>query len=339
MEIEADSQEKNNLTMDEIQALKGLLQSYPIHNHDGRNSLEVATSRVKKAMDAYKIILPTAATMGEDADDGNAVRIGIDNVDDFLRLAASQTTKNAYRDIFYKYSDTDYNYLNQYQAAQSFKLINSKVSERVKYVTLYVRIHLMKIASYTLEICSDNNGIPGTVLTSSTCGASDDYTGELVYSFNNLILEPNTLYWIKFRVPRRDGTGYYGNFVRIYYNSSSNDYAYGQSKMSTDYGTTWSDLNYDLYFKIQLCDTSGRIYKATAGSDAGVSRYIGILDGAYTSGQTPRIIAKGVKSNYSDLAPGSVYYLTNTSGIISTVPGNITKEVAVAIDKNNLLIL
>ena len=336
MDIEIDSQEKNNLTMDEIQALKGLLQSYPIHNHDGRNSLEVATSRVKKAMDAYKIILPTAATMGEDADDGNAVRIGIDNVDDFLRLAASQTTKNAFAEMWEFSLDKEFNtqHFNQVQAAQSFKIISSKVIERVRRITLYFDANIGNYGSGTVDICSDNNGVPGTVLASSSSKPLD---GESFFSFNNITLEPNTLYWFKFRITAGEGGS--ARDFKIYYNSSSDSYTYGQSKLSTDYGETWSNLGYDLYFKIHLCDTSGRIYKATAGSDAGVSRYIGILDGAYTSGQTPRIITKGVKSNYSDLAPSSVYYLTNTPGIISTAPGNITKEVAVAIDKNNLLIL
>ena len=336
MDIEIDSQEKNNLTMDEIQALKGLLQSYPIHNHDGRNSLEVATSRVKKAMDAYKIILPTAATMGEDADDGNAVRIGKEGADSGLRLTASQTLMDlgVYWDMYHNV------YPNQCQAAQSFKIINSKMGEKIRCVVLYLNFSMGEKIRCVVDICSDNNGIPGEVLATSIPYTYDPafyYEGELSFYFdeNDLILEPNTLYWIKFRV----SSSHYLSFLFIYYWPFFNNYAYGQSKASGDYGATWSNLGYDLYFKIYLGDTNGRVYKATAESDAVVNRYVGILDGAYTSGQTPRIIAKGVKSNYSDLAPGSVYYLTNTPGIISTAPGTITKQVAVAIDKNNLLIL
>jgi len=332
MEIEADSQERKNLTPDEIQALRGLLQSYPVHNHDGRNSLEVATSTVKKANDAYKIILPTSAVMGEDADDGNAVRIGVDNVDDYLRTAAEQTNKNTYWEIN---DPALLQNLGKYQIAQSFKIINSKISERVKYVILYCDIELGG-GRFAVDVCSDNNGIPGKVLDTCIVWIASTF-GEVAFTFNSLTLEPNTLYWIKMRTHfGYEGSGYHW---RTYYNSASNSYSYGQSKVSSDYGSTWSDLNYDLYFKVQLCDTNGRIYKALATTDTLAARYVGILDGAYTSGQTPRIIAKGVKSNYNDLSPGSIYYLTDTPGVISTSPGTITKQVAVAIDKNNLLII
>ena len=335
MEIEADSQERKNLTPDEIQALRGLLQSYPVHNHDGRNSLEVATSTVKKANDAYKIILPTSAVMGEDADDGNAVRIGVDNVDDYLRTAAEQTGNNASWEMW-DFADQK---VNKQQAAQSFKIITSKISERVRYVILYFRADLQgRPITLTLEVCSDNNGVPGSVLGSSSVDVNIAY-GEVSFRFNDLILEPNILYWIKIRVSGKTGSSSSGSYCNIYYNSDSNSYSYGQSKVSSDYGSTWSDLNYDLYFKVQLCDTNGRIYKALATTDTLAARYVGILDGAYTSGQTPRIIAKGVKSNYNDLSPGSIYYLTDTPGVISTSPGTITKQVAVAIDKNNLLII
>ena len=334
MEIEADSQERKNLTPDEIQALRGLLQSYPVHNHDGRNSLEVATSTVKKANDAYKIILPTSAVMGEDADDGNAVRIGVDNVDDYLRTATEQTGNNASWEMW----DFANQIVNKKQAAQSFKIITSKISERVRYVILYFKANLQGYPiTLTLEVCSDNNGVPGSVLGSSSVKV--DYSGEVSFRFNDLILEPNILYWIKIRVSKTTGSSSSGSYCNIYYNSDSNSYSYGQSKVSSDYGSTWSDLNYDLYFKVQLCDTNGRIYKALATTDTLAARYVGILDGAYTSGQTPRIIAKGVKSNYNDLSPGSIYYLTDTPGVISTSPGTITKQVAVAIDKNNLLII
>ena len=332
MEIEADSQERNNLTPDEIQALRGLLQSYPVHNHDGRNSLEVATSTVKKANDAYKIILPTSAVMGEDADDGNAVRIGVDNVDDYLRMAVQQTGNNSYWEMWGYPNQT----ANKYQTAQSFKIITSKISERVRYVILYFYLDL-NAGQLTLDICSDNNGVPGSVLKSSSVNTNGNY-GELTFGFSDLVLEPNTLYWLKVRVSSAS-SGNSGWYCRVYYNSASNSYPYGQAKVSSDYGSTWSDLNYDLYFKIQLCDTNGRIYKALSTTNTLVARYVGILDGAYTSGQTPRIIAKGVKSNYNDLAPGSIYYLTDTPGVISTSPGTITKQVAVAIDKNNLLII
>lgn len=336
MEIEADSQERNNLTPDEIQALRGLLQSYPVHNHDGRNSLEVATSTVKKANDAYKIILPTSAVMGEDADDGNAVRIGVDNVDDYLRTAAEQTGNNAWWEMW----DFVNQIVNKMQAAQSFKIITSKISERVRCVILYFHAGLQGYPiTLTLEVCSDNNGVPGSVLGSSSVNVNT-VLGEVSFHFNDLILEPNILYWIKIRVSNKTAAGSSsGSYCRIYYNSASNSYSYGQSKVSSDYGNTWSDLNYDLYFKVKLCDTNGRIYKALATTDTLVARYVGILDGAYTSGQTPRIIAKGVKSNYNDLSPGSIYYLTNTPGVISTSPGTTTKQVAVAIDKNNLLII
>jgi len=332
MEIEADSQERNNLTPDEIQALRGLLQSYPVHNHDGRNSLEVATSTVKKANDAYKIILPTSAVMGEDADDGNAVRIGVDNVDDYLRTAAEQTGNNSYWEMW-EFPDQT---ANKYQAAQSFKIISSKITERIKYVILYFYLDLSG-GQITLDVCSDNNGVPGSILKSSSVNTNLNY-GELTFGFSDLVLEPNTLYWLKVRVSSA-ASGNSGWYCRVYYNSASNSYSYGQAKVSSDYGSTWGDLNYDLYFKIKLCDTNGRIYKALATTNTLVARYIGILDGAYTSGQTPRIIAKGVKSNYNNLSPGSIYYLTDTPGVISTSPGTITKQVAVAIDKNNLLII
>lgn len=78
-----------------------------------------------------------------------------------------------------------------------------------------------------------------------------------------------------------------------------------------------------------------RWWKADATSSATSENVLlGITQGSGTSGNavTNGIMIRGVDVNQSGLTPGSVYYLTNTAGTISTTPG--TKEVTVGVAKS-----
>ncbi len=77
-EIQIESRESQHFTTEEVEMVRALLESYPIHNHDGRNTLEVATSKIRKAIDSYNIIIPTNAIAGENLNDGDALQVGVD---------------------------------------------------------------------------------------------------------------------------------------------------------------------------------------------------------------------------------------------------------------------
>jgi len=88
-----------------------------------------------------------------------------------------------------------------------------------------------------------------------------------------------------------------------------------------------------------MIGTDGKIHKADASSQANCDRFVGIAIQSQASGENALYISSGFKTDYTGLAVGSVYYLSNTSGVISTSPGSYTKRVGIAVSDNTMLII
>lgn len=87
-----------------------------------------------------------------------------------------------------------------------------------------------------------------------------------------------------------------------------------------------------------MVKSDGKIYKADATSQANADAFVGIAIQDCVAGENALFISCGFKTDYTGLIPGTVYYLTNTPGVIGTSPGAVTKKVAVAISPTTLMI-
>ena len=91
-------------------------------------------------------------------------------------------------------------------------------------------------------------------------------------------------------------------------------------------------VNMVLYFG----ETIGQIYKCAALPADETNAFIGIANKDGLTGENVDMVAAGFKTDYSGLTAGSVYYLTNSRGIIGTSPGLYTKKVAYAYNSTTL---
>jgi len=87
-----------------------------------------------------------------------------------------------------------------------------------------------------------------------------------------------------------------------------------------------------------MVKSDGKIYKADATTQANADAFIGIADRDGIAGENAIFISCGFKTDYTGLTPGTVYYLTNTPGVIGTSPGTVSRKVAVAISSTTLMI-
>jgi len=84
--------------------------------------------------------------------------------------------------------------------------------------------------------------------------------------------------------------------------------------------------------------SDGKIYKCSSQTQAEVDGFVGIANRDGIAGETSDFVVYGTKTDYSGLTPGTVYYLSDTPGKLSTSAGTIEKKVAIAFSENALLI-
>jgi len=84
--------------------------------------------------------------------------------------------------------------------------------------------------------------------------------------------------------------------------------------------------------------SDGKIWKASAQTQAEVDGFVGISNRNGIAGETADFISYGYKTDYSGLTPGQVYYLSDTAGVLATSAGTISKKVGVVFSSTTLLI-
>jgi len=317
-EIKIDKNEEGTyLTENEVTAVRALLQSYPIHNHDGRNSVQVASTKVKNSINSQKIILPTDMVCGEDIDNGDAVMIG---------SGLNVTHQNA-RDTYYNAyvgfgtgSSLEYKIL--YQSFQVSEAISMK-----GYV-IYINAKSGRVCP---KLYSDNNGKPGTLLASGSASYTPN-TWEVVWCPCEYNLQANTTYWIDIV----HGEVLYRSYSKI---DTLKKYANGKATLYyNDNGQiSWTDQNYDCFFGIYFTGED-KLYKAASLDTSYTANFVGIANRSNKKGETPEVIVVGVKDNFTGLTTGSKYYLTDDVGKISTTAGYISKQVGYSASESILVI-
>jgi len=130
--------------------------------------------------------------------------------------------------------------------------------------------------------------------------------------------------------------------LSIKYESGSSLYAGGLSKHSTDTGSSWASLNYDLTFRVDMLQditASGKVYLSNATLDnALANNFIGFADETITSGNSGLIKLSGYDDNQTGLTVGSMYYLSDTLGTIADSAGSESRRVGIAISATKILL-
>lgn len=82
------------------------------------------------------------------------------------------------------------------------------------------------------------------------------------------------------------------------------------------------------------------IYKTSASASGTANGFVGFVQTAGSSvmGSTVSVVIAGIASGFSGLTLGSLYYLSDTSGLISTSAGTVTRKVGIAVSTTEVLI-
>jgi len=90
---------------------------------------------------------------------------------------------------------------------------------------------------------------------------------------------------------------------------------------------------------VYLKAADGEAYKTDASfNDERIDSFIGVAKEAGTDGQTKKVQVSGVASGLAGLTAGSIYYLSDTAGEISSTAGTYERVVGLAISATQLLL-
>ena len=131
--------------------------------------------------------------------------------------------------------------------AQSFMVPNADAS----FQGLTVRVgYVGTPGGILVEICSDNNGVPGTQISDSLLFDTTSGVGTFDASGNfttPVTLQANTKYWVRMR---STGTTNSSNYFK-WWGTQNASYVRGTAAHSSDAGSTWGvDLTQDYCFKV-----------------------------------------------------------------------------------------
>jgi len=122
------------------------------------------------------------------------------------------------------------------------------------------------------------------------------------------------------------------------YIDRDNDASTGTNK-STDSGSSWSANNGELEFEVfEINNTAGEIYQSDASSNNfRANNFIGIAQEAISASSTGEVSVTGVATT-SGLTAGSQYFLSDTSGSVSTSAGSQSVKIGQALSATQLLL-
>jgi hypothetical protein len=121
----------------------------------------------------------------------------------------------------------------------------------------------------------------------------------------------------------------------------------GQGGLSTNSGSSWSDSDDNLHSDncsadweiYELNSTAGQIYTSNAtNNNEFANNFVGFAANSASSSQSVTVNLTGVDNTQTGLSAGYTYYLSNTSGAISTSAGSQSRKVGLAVSSTELLI-
>lgn len=148
-----------------------------------------------------------------------------------------------------------------------------------------------------------------------------------------MTLSANTTYWIVFeRTGSLSTTNYYQE-------QAAGGFPSGQESKYLSSGT-WTNSTMGLY--VILWSSLVGVFKAKATTTAEAAAYLGIMDTAVSSGANlpaGSLITHGLKKKTGwGLTKGTVYYLSDNAGAISTTAGTISKKIGLSLGSDALVL-
>jgi len=192
-----------------------------------------------------------------------------------------------------------------------------------------------------VSIRATSAGAPtGADISSITSEVLATTIGEHFFVFDSPVpVSPATTYAI---VLRRDNTS---DIVRND-STTAGAYADGAFYESTNSGSTWAygsvgGAGEDMaFFEVwELSGTPGEVYLSDASSaDVYANNFLGFADANITAAASGLINIGGIDDNQTGLTIGATYYLSDTSGAISSSVGSVTRAVGLATSATEILI-
>lgn len=184
----------------------------------------------------------------------------------------------------------------------------------------------------TVKICEST----GDTVNTSTCFASKDDNfnplGGVVHTWTfatAAVVTPGTQYAIL----------YYG-VNSILWDNAGNAQT-GKMLKSTNNGASWSDLgNLDAYATVSgTACASGRVCQANAVADnIYANNFIGYARNSVSVGGIVYVDTFGIVGGFTGLNTGSVYYLSDTPGSVSSTAGTVSRKVGLSVSPLDILI-
>lgn len=210
---------------------------------------------------------------------------------------------------------------------------------KIKSVTFGIRNVGGSTDNYAVSIRAVTANVPtGSDIEGKTATASvgNGIDGDVTFTFPSAVtVSPNTTYAIVLR--KTSGTSGSGPKYR-----NSNVYADGNYATSADSGVNWAaNTGRDFRFSVtEIRTNTGEVYlSSAAANDEFVTNFIGFAFEDASLGETISVLVTGQTSSLSGLTVGSAYYLSDTSGEISTTPGSVSKKIGLSLSATSLLIL
>lgn len=202
----------------------------------------------------------------------------------------------------------------------------------------YVQIYMRKVGSPgTLTINLRSGSITGTVLATATVAEGDIPTTAAYYQvdFDSIVkLDGSTDYYLEVFPATADGS----NYVSLYSGGTSG----GGGTKAWEYTGSWSGFglpDYATKYGVDDGGTAGEIKEASAATQTEADLFIGFAQAAISDTNDGFVDIHESSENQSGLTIGSIYYLSDTPGSISTTPGTNTVRVGIAVSATELVIL
>jgi len=214
-------------------------------------------------------------------------------------------------------------------------------SQTITKVNVRLRKVLTPVGNITLEIFATSAGEPTGAALASSVLVADDAIGAAYASIeftlaSALDIDADTTYALIWKVPDTDEA----NRVEAQFANSGNPYAGGTFLYSLDSGSNWTiESTYDFRFDIYGKPIAGKVYKTDASfDDERTLEFLGFVNATITAGSNGNINVAGKQSGLSGLTPDITYFLSDTAGEISSVPGTYSIEVGRSLSATELLI-
>lgn len=112
---------------------------------------------------------------------------------------------------------------------------------------------------------------------------------------------------------------------------------------SSDSGVTWSNYSSGsqrlMFLIAENQSVNGQISRADASiNNSLANNFIGFAAENIATSTSGLVTINGIDNNQSDLTVGAIYYLSDTSGAISSIAGTISRKIGLAVSSTQILI-